>query len=487
MTEPGLRSASELAQSIRSRELSAVELLDHYLDRVDRLNPAINALVTFDRNGARVRALAADRATTAGGQLPPLHGLPCTIKDAIATAGLRTTGGATELSSNVPTVDATVVERLRRAGANIFAKSNLPRWSGDMQAFNEIFGTTNNPWDLTRGPGGSSGGAAAAVAAGMTSFDIGTDIGGSIRGPAHLCGICGHKPSFGLVPALGYIDHVTAGLTEPDINVLGPLARTVDDLTLLLDVIAGPTPDRALAWRLELPGPRASRLADLRIAAWLDDPTCPVSSDVAAVLDDLVADLTTAGASVDRSARPGFNPEVVRRVGLPLISAATSPGRTDAEFDQFRRIAAEPEGHEPTLVMRARASAAHHRDWLLATEERERVRRSWAEFFTRFDVLLCPVLIVPAFEHQHEGTLYTRVLTVDGGERPYADLIWWTALIGMAYLPSTVVPVGSTPTGLPVGVQVVGPFLEDRTALSAARHLERLRGGYCPPPMALVD
>ncbi|MDH4076351.1 MAG: amidase family protein, partial [Acidimicrobiia bacterium] len=177
MTEPGLRSAIELATAIRARELSAVELLDHYLDRVDRLNPAINALVTFDLDGARARARAADQVTMAGGPLGALHGLPCSIKDALATAGIRTTGGAVELTDNVPTADAPVVARLVAAGANVFAKSNLPRWSGDMQAFNEIFGTTNNPWDLSRGPGGSSGGASAAVAAGLSAFDIGTDIG----------------------------------------------------------------------------------------------------------------------------------------------------------------------------------------------------------------------------------------------------------------------------------------------------------------------
>jgi len=487
MTEPGLRSAIELATAIRARELSAVELLDHYLDRVDRFNPAVNALVTFDLDGARARAEAADRATMAGGPLGVLHGLPCSIKDAIATAGVRTTGGAVELTGNVPATDAPVVARLAAAGANVFAKSNLPRWSGDMQAFNEIFGTTNNPWDLSRGPGGSSGGASAAVAAGLSAFDIGTDIGGSIRGPAHLCGICGHKPSFGIVPALGYIDHVTAGLTEPDINVLGPLARTVDDLSLLLDVIAGPADDRAPGWRLELPGPRASRLADLRIAAWLDDPACPVSADTATALDGLVGLIEGAGGRVDRAARPGIDPEVVRRVGMPLVSAATSPGRTDEEFEHFRRIADSPEGLDPTLVMRARASAIRHRDWLLLTEERERVREQWAQFFTRFDVLLCPVLMIPAFEHQQEGTLYTRTLRVDGVDRPYADIVWWTILIGMAYLPSTVVPVGWTPGGLPVGVQVVGPYLGDRSTLAAARLIERLTGGYRVPPLAAGD
>lgn len=487
MIELGLRSASDLAASIRAGDIGARELLDHYIDRVDALNPDINALVTFDLERARLAAAAADEATAAGGRLGPLHGLPCTIKDALATEGLRTTGGATELADNVPTEDAAVVQRLRAAGAVPFAKTNLPRWSADMQAYNELFGTTNNPWDLSRGPGGSSGGAAAAVAAGMTTFDIGTDIGGSIRGPAHLSGICGHKPSFGVVSALGYIDHPTAGLTEPDVNVLGPLARTVQDLTLVFDAIAGPTEDRRPGWRLELPPARATRIVDYRIAGWLDDPACPVSADVAAALEGAVRLVEADGVAVDRTARPALDFDVVARTGIPLVSSATSPGRTDDEFDAFRQMLLEPDGVDEILLRRARASAMFHRDWLLLTEERERIRRIWQDFFTRYDILLCPVLIVPAFEHIHEGNLYTRKLTVDGVERPYADLISWTVLIGMAYLPSTVVPVGWTDGGLPVGMQVVGPFLGDRSTLTVARHLERLTGGYRVPPLAQLD
>jgi len=487
MVDLGLSSATELAAAIKGRELSSLELLDHYLERVEQLNPALNALVTFDLGRAREAAGAADARTMAGGKLPPLHGLPCSIKDAIATEGVRTTGGAVELTDNVPAQDASVVRRVRDAGAVVFAKSNLPQWSADMQAFNELFGTTNNPWDLARTPGGSSGGAAAAVSAGLSAFDIGTDIGGSIRGPAHFSGICGHKPSFGVVPALGYIDHQTAGSTEPDVNVLGPLARSVSDLKLLFDVIAGPTEDRAPGWRLELPPPRSRRLADYRIGAWLDDPSCPVSSPVATILDQAVRAVEGEGVSVDRNARPGISFDVVHDVGLPLISAATSPGRSEEEMERFRQIVLDPAGASEALLMRARASATFHRDWLLLTEERERIRRIWAEFFTTVDILLCPVIIVPAFEHQQAGTLYTRSLHVDGQQRPYVDLILWTSLIGMAYLPSTVVPVGWTDDGLPVGIQVVGPFLGDRSTLTVAGHLERLLGGYRVPPMAQLS
>ncbi len=269
--------------------------------------------------------------------------------------------------------------------------------------------------------------------------------------------------------------------------MLGPLARTVEDLQLIFDVIAGPTEDRAPAWRLDLPPARATRLADFRIAAWLDDPSCPVSNDVSVALENVVGQIEGEGVAVDRSARPEIDFDVVRRVGLPLISSATSPGRTDEEFERFSKIVLDPDGADETLLMRARASVTFHRDWLLLTEERERVRRAWDAFFTRYDIMLCPVLIAPAFEHIHEGHLYSRTLTLDGQERPYADLIMWTSLIGMAYLPSTVVPVGWTDDGLPVGIQIVGPFLGDRSTLTVARHLERLTGGYRIPPMALLD
>lgn len=487
MTDHGVRTAADLAEAIRTKELSAVELLDHYLDRVRRLNPEINALVTFDLDRARATAAAADEMTSSGADLPPLHGLPCSIKDAIATEGIVTTGGATELAENVPAEDASVVRKLKEAGANVFAKSNLPRWSGDMQAYNEIYGTTNNPWDLTRGPGGSSGGASAAVSAGLSAFDIGTDIGGSIRGPAHFAGVCGHKPSFGVVSALGYIDHLTAGLTEPDVNVLGPLARSVEDLSLIFDVIAGPTEDRAPGWKLDLPAATADSLGGYRVAAWLDEASCPVSSDVAAALDGAVRAIEAEGVSVDRGARPDLDFDVVRTVGLPLISSATSPGRSDEEVERFKAIVLDPDGAEESLRMRAEASLTFHRDWLLLTERREQIRRLWDAFFTDVDILLCPVIVTAAFEHQHEGNLYTRRITIDGQERPYADLIWWTSLIGMAYLPSTVVPVGWTPDGLPVGIQVVSRFLGDRSTLDFASHLERLLGGYRVPPMAQLD
>lgn len=481
----GLTTATELAAKISAGDLGSRELLEHFLTRIDALNGDLNAVVTFDLERARAAADVADAQTSAGESSGPLHGLPITVKDAIATEGIRTTGGSTELTDNVPAADAPVVAAVRDAGAIVFGKTNLPEWSGDVQAHNDIFGTTNNPWDLTRGPGGSSGGASAAVASGLTSFEIGTDIGGSVRLPAHFAGVCGHKPSFGVISQLGYVSHRTAGTTEADVNVFGPLARSVDDLELLLDVMAGPNPDRSIGWTLELPKARHQQLGDFRVAAWLDDSVCPVAPEVGDLLEAAAEALAAAGAAIDRAARPGVDLDEVWQVGLPLISAATTPARTEAQF--ARQVAGlENDTLDRQGRMRAEASAIRHRDWLLLTERREMHRAKWAEFFTNYDVMLCPVAASAAFPHIREGNLYSRHLEIGGQERPYADLIAWTSFIGYVHLPSTVVPVGLTPSGLPVGIQIVAPFLEDRTALRFAQILEDLVGGYQPPPMAVL-
>ena len=479
----GLLSATELIEKLRAREISSRELLDHFATRRSKYNDELNAIVTVDDEAARQAAASADEQLAAGVDLAPLLGLPMTIKDAIATKDMRSTGGATELADHVPHADAEVVARVRNAGAVVFGKTNLPRWSADAQAYNEIFGTTNNPWDTTCGPGGSSGGAAAAVAAGLTGAEIGTDIGGSVRLPAHFSGVCGHKPSFGIVSQLGYISHPTYQTGEPDINVLGPIARSVDDCELLLDVIAGPRSDLASAWQLNLPRVRREDPADFRVGAYLDDPLVPVSAEVAQALELAIGALTQDGQQVHRAAWPeDLEFADVRDVGLPLISAATSPARGGDAFSAMEQIVRDPARHPETQQMRARATAMFHRDWLLLTERREHNRHKWSGFFEGFDVLLAPVAHVAAFEHQQQGTLYDRTLTVDGVERPYTEVIMWTSQFGYVGLPSTVVPVAVTPRGVPVGIQVVGPHLGDRTTLAFARHLESLLGGYQPPP-----
>ena len=478
----GLRSATELVDLLNRREVSSRELLQHFVERNDTHGPAVNAIVTVDLDAAGERAAQAD-AERATGVTAPLLGLPMTIKDALATNGLRSTGGAVELADHVPEVDAEAVARVRHAGAVIFGKTNLPRWSGDAQAYNEIFGTTNNPWDLACGPGGSSGGASAAVAAGLTGAEVGTDIGGSVRLPAHFTGVCSHKPTFGIVPQLGYISHPTYPMSEPDINVVGPITRSVDDCELLLDVLAGPRSALAAGWKLDLPPARHRDPKAFRVGAHLDDAAVPVSAEVADALALACAALEASGVSIDRSAWPDdLDFSDVNGIGLPLISAATSPGRDDAQFDEMRQIVLDPSAHGELMQMRARATAMFHRDWLLMVERREVNRRKWERFFGEYDVLLAPVAHVGAFPHMTEGHLYSRKLVVDGVDRPYGELIMWTGQFGYVGLPVTVVPIAIAPRGVPIGIQVVGPHFGDRTTIEFARHIERVLGGYHVPP-----
>jgi amidase len=452
--------AGELAAAIRAKQVSSRELLDVFLDRIDRLGQPVNAVVTLDVDRARDAATAADQATARGDETGPLHGLPITVKDAIEVAGIRSTGGAVELKDHVPAADAPAVTRLKEAGAVVFGKTNVPRWSGDLQTFNEMFGTTNNPWATDRVPGGSSGGPAAAVACGFTSFELGTDIGGSIRIPSHFCGVFGLKPSFGVVPQRGYLDHVGGGTTDADINVFGPIARSVADLELLLDVLAGPEPERAVAWRLELPEPRRSSLAEHRIGVWFDEPTCELDDGYEAVLRATVGQLEGAGAKIEEAHPPV---DFTEQFGLfqLMVGAAISPS-LPAEAGE--------------------ALSGSHLGWLSLEKQRAALRRTWAEWFERYDVLLCPVTPTPPFPHNQEGDMFTRTMTVNGKETPYLQNVGWTGLIGVLGLPSAVPPLGRTAEGLPVGVQVVVPYLRDREAVQVAGQITEVVGGYAPPP-----
>lgn len=456
-----LEPATRLARRIRDRDVSSRELLQLFLDRIERINPAVNAVVTLDAERALEAATQADEATAAGADTGPLHGLPITVKDAIEVAGMRSTGGAKALRDHIPASDAPAVARLRKAGAVVFGKTNVPEWSGDIQTFNDLFGTTNNPWDLSRTPGGSSGGPASAVATGLTSFETGTDIGGSVRIPSSFCGVCGHKPSFGVVSQRGYLDSPVGGQIDADINVFGPIARSVEDLTRLMDVLAGPNPDDAVAWSLSLPPPRHQSLSDYRVGLWLDDPACEVESSAVELYSAAASALSSAGARVSE-ARPPLDLAEVQTLFSSLLLPAIS-------------VSLEGELGE--------ALGGNHRTWLELHRRRNLVRRVWADWFRDYDVLLCPVLPMLPFPHDHGGTIGDRWVIINGRSRPQADCLAWTGLVGVAYLPSTVVPVGRV-DGLPVGVQVVGPYLEDRTPLFVAGRLAEILGGYTPPPLS---
>jgi amidase len=469
-------SAVTIARRIRQKKISSREALDYFLARVAALDKPINCVVTIDADRARREADDADAALARGEIRGPLHGVPITIKDSFQTVGMRTTSGAPELSSFVPTEDAWPVARLREAGAIIYGKTNLPIYAGDLQSYNEVFGTTNNPYDRSRTPGGSSGGSAAALACGFTPMELGSDIGGSIRLPSHMSGVVGHKPSYGIVPAHGQIPGPPGTLTLADLAVAGPMARTVEDLKLGLDLMAGPNRWDYPAWSLKLPAPRRRTLKEYRVAAWLDDPACRVEPDSRELLEKAAQTLASAGVSVDYEARPDFTLEKVADTFAALLQAALAGGTPFDRIEQYATVT----GNTP-VDQTKRFLSMRHRQWLSYNERRLQMRKRWEEFFTKWDAILLPVMPCPAIPHDHSEPQAGRMATVNGRPFPYWNLTTWMAPAGACYLPATVVPVGRLAGGLPVGIQIVGPFLHDRATLDLGKHLLAMLGG-CPHP-----
>ncbi len=474
------RSAVDLARLLRDRECSARELLEHHLARVDARNPAINAVVALDVDAARARADAADAARARGESWGPLHGVPMTVKETFETTGMRTTAGFEPFRDHVAPADAVAVSRLRAAGAIVFGKTNAPVLAGDWQSYNPLFGVTHNPWDLARTPGGSSGGSAAALAAGLTPIELGSDIGGSIRVPAHWCGVYGHKCTHGIIPQRGHVPGPPGTLGEMDLAVMGPMARSAADLDLLLGVLAGPRDDRAVGWRLALPPPRHGALRDYRVAAWLDDPACPVDDDVRAPLEAAIASLERAGVRVERRVPDGIGLADLVSVYLRLLWPILIAGTPDDLFEGLAAAGASDATDGFTTM--ARYGTLRHRDWLVANEMRERLRASLGAFFRDYDVLLTPTNVLPAIPHDHSEPMATRTIRVNGADRPYFDLFGWIALATATLHPATTAPVGTTRGGLPVGIQIVGPYLEDRTTIDFAARMAEVVGGFTPPP-----
>ena len=481
MAGDAYRTAAATLGALANKSLGSVELLDRLIGRVERYDPTINAVVVRDFDRARKRAAEADAARASGESWGPLHGLPMTVKECFDVAGLPTTSGAPALKDNVAMRHADAVQRLVDAGAVIFGKTNTPLFAGDLQTYNDVYGTTNNPWDIGRGPGGSSGGAAAALAAGLTPLELGSDIGGSIRNPAHFCGVVGHKPSYGIVPLRGHVPGPPNTLDLPDIGVAGPMARCVEDLRLAMSVLAGPSPWDAAGWRLDLPAPRRTALGGARVAVCADHPFCPVDRQIADAIQRLADRLAAAGAAV-REATPKLDFAEAFRVYYRLLAGVMAPGFTaDQQAALRKRVAEATDANEPTVLF-AHGATRSHGQHLIDVEARERHRARWADFLAEWDVFLCPVVMVAAFPHDQTPGMAARHLVVNGIQRPYAEAICWAGLTGNARLPATAVPIGRTKEGMPIGVQIVAGYLQDNTALRFAALVEELLGGFTAPP-----
>jgi amidase len=487
MDELSNRSALECLALLRSGEVSSLELVDACIARIEALNQAFNAVVAKDYERARETAQAADAARSSGEDLGVLHGLPITVKDSLETAGLVTTSGAPELRNHVPEEDAVAVHRAIDAGAIVLGKTNLPMYAGDWQSFNAVYGLTNNPWDVTRTVGGSSGGAAASIAAGFVPLEIGSDIGGSIRTPANYCGVYGHKPSHGIIPGRGHIPGPPGTKSEPDLAVIGPLARTAGDLQLAVDVMAGPDMLARDGWTLELPPPRAERLGGFRVGYWLDDPLSPIDSSVRDELEATIEALRPHVKLIDIGAP--FQLERIVPLYLRLLMGVIG-GDMPKPLRMLTRMLlpyyalAEELEIKTNLITKNASRGMHqsHADWNRANEGRTRIRWQCQKLFEDIDVLLTPVGPVTAFPHQTGGNHLSRRLTVNGKKRPYMDHVSWIALATTAYLPATSAPVGVTAEGLPVNIQIIGPHLGDKTTLRFAELVADVRGGFREPP-----
>lgn len=477
-----LKSTFEIASALRRGTVGCLELLERYLSRVDRFNPSLNAVVVMNVDVARERARVADDALARGEVWGPLHGLPMTIKDSLEVMGMPTTSGAPRLKNHLPKRNATVVQRLIDAGAIVFGKTNLPLYADDVQTYNEVYGTTNNPWDPSRSPGGSSGGAAAALAAGLTPLELGSDIGGSIRNPSHFCGVYGHKPTWGVVPFRGHIPPPPGVLEPIDLAVVGPMARYAEDLSLAFDLIAGADGPAALGWKLNLPSPRKTALRDYRVAAWLDDPACPVDSEVLDILGNAVDALARAGVRVADRARPIRNLAKSHELYLQLLYAVYGAAYKSAALEKLVDQATRSPRSKKYAARFARGATQRHGAWMRANEERVTLREQWQVFFDNFDVLLAPIMPTAAFPHDQKGSINQRTFVVNGHKRPYLDQLTWAGLVTVVHLPATAVPVGFTQSGLPVGMQIVGPYMGDRTTLDFARRMADVVGGFVAPP-----
>ncbi|MFI9755787.1 amidase family protein [Streptomyces collinus] len=462
-----LQPAHVQLRALDRREISSRELLDLHLDRIG--GSTINAVVTRDDDAARQAAHAADERRAHGEKAGVLEGLPLTVKDSFETAGLRTTCGAEDLRDHVPELDADAVARLRDQGAVIMGKTNTPAYCQDLHTDNALFGPTLNPHDPARTVGGSSGGPAAAVAAHLTPADLGSDLAGSLRLPAHYCGVYGLRPTHGLVPARGHIPRPPGWLTSSDMVTPGPLARHPRDLDLLLAALTTPASSENSPWRLELPTPSKS-IDQLRVATWAEDASCPVDQTTAEALATVEKALSETGTVVRHTTGPVHFGDSMRLFEQLLHATTTATASDEAAREEL--AAARELRHDDTSPRAAflRHRTQTHRTWLRANEERARLQASWQRFFTEHDVLITPAAPTAAIPAG------SRTLTVDSQERSFFDQTTWANLTSHVGLPSLVVPVTTTAGGLPVGVQVVGPAYADRLLLALADKLALLVG-----------
>jgi len=461
-------SAAQIASLIKRRKISALEAVDFYIARIEAFDDAINAVVVRDFDRARALAKALDRGRSKITKLPPLYGVPMTVKESFDVAGLATTWGVKSAAGNIAKTDAVAVQRFKDAGAVILGKTNVPVMLADWQSYNPIYGTTSNPWDLSRSPGGSSGGSAASMAAGFAALDAGSDIGASLRDPAHYCGIYAHKPTYGICPGKGH--SLGSGFVPPDISCVGPMARSAKDLALGLGVMAG---GLEAGWQLALPKSTVTGLKGLRVAIMAEHEICPVESEITENLLALGKFLKKAGAKVSYTARPDFDAGEAHENYMLMLNAALSARMPDAVIERLR---ADPDS------LLSRGVLLEHRIWLRHGDDRGRMKQAWREFFKDYDVLISPVGSTAACTHDHSANMGERYITVNGAKMNFGQQLFWAGYSCNFGLPSTAAPLGMTAGGLPYGMQIIGAPFADYSTIAVAALLEDAWAGFMPPP-----
>src|SRR5271165_441960 len=462
-------SALEAAQAIRRKRVSSVELTRHALDRIGRYDPQINSFVYLTRDDALARARRLDKSLAKGKRLGPFHGVPFHVKESFAVAGQPCTWGIPALKDAKAAQHSEAVDRLLEAGAVLLGATNVPMNLGDAQSYNKIYGTTNNPWDLARTPGGSSGGSAAALAAGLGYLSVGSDIGGSLRGPAHCCGIYAHKPTLDLVSMRGHLPGGT--MVNPGfstlLSVAGPMARSAEDVLVALKVLGGPTSWDAKAWRWKMPPSRARAIKDFRVGYVLEDPIAPVSPEIKPLLEQTIDALRRAGAKLKPGWPPGYNHgELLANYQFMLhafLYSVTPPAQQEAQ-----KATAGP-------------GLASFAQWQRQNLMRVAFRARWQAYFQDVDVFLSPVMFTPAFPHDHSQPMDQRTIATPEGPASYWNIFNWIAHATLTGCPATAAPIGLTAAGLPADIQIMGPYWEDATPITFAAMLAREIGGFRPP------
>ncbi|MBK5333911.1 MAG: hypothetical protein JJD93_18185 [Ilumatobacteraceae bacterium] len=470
-------TATEMLTALDNKTISSVELVELHVRRIEERDGQLNAIPvrTFDR--ARQAAERADRARS-GGERAPLLGVPMTLKESTQVAGLPQSAGIQPLKDYRPASDGPIARSVFAAGACLLGKTNIPVALGDWQADSPVYGRTNNPWDVERTPGGSTGGGAAALAAGMTPLEIGSDIGGSIRVPAAYCGLYGHRPSESAVPRAGSFPFGDVENPAVVMGVQGPLARSAVDMELLFDVVAGPGVGEDAGWRLDLPPARGQQLSDLRIAIMPTLDLVQPSAEMQAKVDELAVFLDKAGATVGE-AMPDVDRSTYLTDYLTLLSVITSLGESR---EAREKMASDTDAsNQDFLAAMAKGLTIDAMDYIMLLSRREEARAAWRAFFNEWDVLVCPTALDAAFKHQTDPQP-ERMLRLDDREVSYLLNIaypMWAIFTGQ---PATAFPAGLNSAGLPLGLQAIGPYLEDRTTIRFAQILEREWYSFDPPP-----